>query len=72
MFDYIEEGEDLVDGAFQRLVAEGKLVAYPYEGFWAPMDTLKDRQNLQALLDSGEAPWRNPRGFEQPRTAASG
>ena len=72
IFDYIEEGEDLVDGAFQRLIEEGRLVAYPYDGFWAPMDTLKDRQNLEALLESGEAPWRHPRGLEQPHRAASG
>ena len=71
IFEYIEEGEDLIDGAFQRLMAEDKLVAFPYEGFWAPMDTLKDRQNLEALFESGEAPWRHPRGIEQPHPTAS-
>lgn len=57
IFDYIEEGEDLVEEPFRRLIAEEKLIAYPYEGFWAPMDTLKDKQNLDALVESGRPPW---------------
>ena len=47
---------------FQRLIAEKKLIAYPYDGFWAPMDTLKDKHVLETLLESGQAPWRAPRG----------
>src|SRR5436305_7166089 len=42
IFDYLRRGVDLVGEAFNRLVDEDKLCAYPYEGFWAPMDTLKD------------------------------
>jgi glucose-1-phosphate cytidylyltransferase len=57
IFDYLDEGEDLVTHAFARLMAEGQLVAYPYEGFWAPMDTLKERDALEAMLESGNAPW---------------
>jgi glucose-1-phosphate cytidylyltransferase len=57
IFDYIGEGEDLVEEPFQRLIEEGKLAAYPYDGFWAPMDTLKDKQCLETLHESGEAPW---------------
>ena len=57
IFDYIRPGEELVEEPFQRLIAEGQLVAYPYEGFWAPMDTLKDMQNLEALHDGGKPPW---------------
>jgi glucose-1-phosphate cytidylyltransferase len=57
IFDYIGPGEELVEEPFQRLIAEGQLVAYPYEGFWAPMDTLKDMQNLEALYDGGKPPW---------------
>jgi glucose-1-phosphate cytidylyltransferase len=57
IFDYIKDGEDLVEEPFQRLIAEGKLIAFPYEGFWAPMDTLKDKQNLDALVEGGRAPW---------------
>ena len=57
IFDYIRQGEDLVEEPFRRLIAEDKLMAYPYDGFWAPMDTLKDKQHLEALLESGNAPW---------------
>jgi glucose-1-phosphate cytidylyltransferase len=70
IFDYVEEGEDLVEEPFQRLIVERKLVAYPYDGFWAPMDTLKDKHVLESLLESGKAPWRAPRGLtEQSPTA---
>jgi glucose-1-phosphate cytidylyltransferase len=58
IFDYIGEGEDLVDGPFRRLISKQQLMARRYEGFWAPMDTLKDKQNLDMLSDSGEAPWK--------------
>jgi glucose-1-phosphate cytidylyltransferase len=57
IFDYIEPGEDLVDEPFARLIAEGKLMGYRYDGFWAPMDTLKDKQDLDALYESGNPPW---------------
>jgi glucose-1-phosphate cytidylyltransferase len=62
IFDHIHEGEDLVEEPFHRLIAQDSLLAYPHRGFWAPMDTLKDRQLLEALWQSGEAPWRTPRG----------
>jgi glucose-1-phosphate cytidylyltransferase len=57
IFDYIGDGEDLVDEAFQRLIEKDQLLAYRYEGFWTSMDSLKDLQNLQALHDGGTPPW---------------
>jgi len=57
IFDYLHEGEELVEQPFARLIAEDKLMAYPHEGFWCPMDTLKDRQFLEELVDRGEMPW---------------
>jgi len=57
VFDYIEEGEDL-PVMFQRLIDADQLVAYPYEGFWAPMDTLKDKQRLESLVESGGSIWQ--------------
>jgi glucose-1-phosphate cytidylyltransferase len=57
IFDYIRPGDELVDEPFRRLIADGQLLAYPYEGFWAPMDTLKDRQRLEALVDASAGPW---------------
>lgn len=57
IFDYIRPGEDLVEEPFRRLIAEGQLFAYRYEGFWAAMDTLKDHQMLEQLYESGQRPW---------------
>ena len=57
IFEYIHEGEELVEEPFQRLIDREELVAYPYEGFWAPMDTLKDKHNLETLAASGRPPW---------------
>jgi glucose-1-phosphate cytidylyltransferase len=42
------------------LIAAGELLAYRYEGFWEPMDTIKDKQRLDELAESGRAPWRVP------------
>ncbi len=57
LFDYIREGEELVERPFQRLAAEGRLIAYPYDGFWASMDTFKERQMLDDMYARGETPW---------------
>ncbi|MGE0791764.1 MAG: sugar phosphate nucleotidyltransferase [Sandaracinaceae bacterium] len=40
-----------------RLAEEGQLHAFKHEGFWQPMDTLRDRQTLEDLYERGEAPW---------------
>lgn len=58
LFDDLRPGEELVEEPFQRLLADGRLLAHRHEGFWAPMDTLKDKQLLEGLHDSGEAPWQ--------------
>ncbi len=57
VFDYIEPGEDLVAEPFHRLIAGQQLMAYKYTGFWAAMDTFKDRQWLMEVADRGAAPW---------------
>lgn len=41
-----------------RLAAEGKLMAFEHHGFWQPMDTLRDKNHLEALWESGNAPWK--------------
>jgi glucose-1-phosphate cytidylyltransferase len=41
----------------EKLAAEGQLMAYFHEGFWQPMDTLRDQKLLQSLWDKGNAPW---------------
>lgn len=57
IFDYLRPGEELVEAPFARLIAENQLISYRYDGFWAPMDTLKDVQTLEAHYESGRAPW---------------
>jgi glucose-1-phosphate cytidylyltransferase len=58
LLDEIHPGDELVDETFARLIPRGEVVAYPYEGFFGPMDTIKDRQRLESLLEGGEPPWR--------------
>jgi glucose-1-phosphate cytidylyltransferase len=58
IFDNLHEGEDLVEEPFRRLIEQDQLVAHRHEGFWAPMDTLKDKQQLESMLDRGNGPWR--------------
>jgi glucose-1-phosphate cytidylyltransferase len=57
IFDYLDEGEDLVMDACAKAAADGRMLAIPYDGFWAPMDTLKERSHLEDLYRSGTSPW---------------
>lgn len=57
IFDFIGPGEELIDEPFTRLIEAGKLQGDPYEGYWAPMDTLKDVRALQSVFDTGRPPW---------------
>lgn len=57
IFDYIREKEELVIEPFHRLVEKEELIGYPYDGFWASMDTFKDKQQLESLCAGGAAPW---------------
>lgn len=57
VFDVLGEGEDLVGDAFPRLAAMNKLKAVPYHGFWAAMDTLKERNALEDMYRKGTRPW---------------
>ena len=58
IFDYVRDGEELVLEPFSRLIAGKKLGAYSYEGFWRAMDTLRDRQFHEDLVEHGEVPWQ--------------
>jgi glucose-1-phosphate cytidylyltransferase len=68
IFDYIKEGEELVHEPFHRLMQDGRLVAYEYDRFWKSMDTFKDRQELEEIYASGQAPWEV---WNDPRHAPS-
>jgi glucose-1-phosphate cytidylyltransferase len=57
IFDYIENGEELVNEPFQRLIEERQLIAYEHNRFWACMDTFKERQLLEDMYTRGETPW---------------
>jgi len=57
IFGYIRAKEELVAEPFQRLVQEEQLIGYRYDGFWAGMDTFKDKQQLDNLCAGGVAPW---------------
>ena len=59
--DLIEPGDDLVEETFARLIAAGELVAYSYDGFFGMMDTIKDRQMLEVMHETGQAPWQHLR-----------
>jgi glucose-1-phosphate cytidylyltransferase len=57
IFDYLKEGEELVQQPFQRLIEQKQLISHPHDGFFASMDTFKDKQVLDDLYNSGKAPW---------------
>lgn len=57
IFDYLSEGEDLVMDGCVRAAKDGRFRAVRYDGFWAPMDTLKERSHLEELYRTGESPW---------------
>ena len=59
VFDYIGgDRSTWEDDPLERLAAEGQLAAYRHDGFWLPMDTLRDKTVLEGLWDSGQAPWK--------------
>lgn len=58
IFDHLKAGEELVEKPFERLIAQKKLLAYKYEGFWASMDTFKDKQMLETMHAEGRAVWQ--------------
>jgi len=57
IFEVLHEGEELVHEPFSRLIKAGKLMAHRHQGFWAPMDTFKDRLALEAMHSEGRAKW---------------
>ncbi len=57
IFDYIHDGDELVDKPFIRLIEHNQLIAYKYTGFWAAMDTFKDKQTLEDMYSRGDTPW---------------
>ena len=57
IFDVIEDGDELVEQPFRRLVEQRKLSVYRHDGFWQAMDTLRDKIVLDRMEGRGECPW---------------
>jgi glucose-1-phosphate cytidylyltransferase len=54
------EGDKTVweGGPLENLAQQGELMAWKHDGFWQPMDTLRDKKHLEDLWNAGEAPWK--------------
>ena len=57
VYNYINEGEELVEKPFNRLIAERKLTVERHMGFWQPMDTFKDKITFDRMEALGDCPW---------------
>lgn len=59
VLDYVESDLTVWEQEpLMRLTDEGELMAFEHKGFWQPMDTLRDKHHLEALWESGKAPWQ--------------
>jgi glucose-1-phosphate cytidylyltransferase len=59
IFDYIEDDTTVWERSpLERLAADHQLSAYVHDGFWQPMDTLRDKNVLEKLWSEGHAPWK--------------
>jgi len=60
VFDYIYNDTDSIfeQEPLKSLAKDGKMYAYKHTGFWKPMDTLRDKRELEKLWKSGKAPWK--------------
>lgn len=56
IFDYLERG-DLAPEALGAMIADGQLHIHRFTGFWSPMDTFKEKTELDAIWATGEVPW---------------
>jgi glucose-1-phosphate cytidylyltransferase len=70
IFDLLSPGDDLVPDLFDRLIEADELVGYRYEGFWAPIDSIRDVQILADFHESGNAPWQVWQPTDEPDLAA--
>lgn len=59
VFSYLGDGNTMLEAApFEQLAADGQMAAYKHMGFWSPMDNIHDREYLEKLWNSGNAPWK--------------
>jgi glucose-1-phosphate cytidylyltransferase len=60
VFDYIDDGEEVVfeQAPLKNLALDGEMFTFKHNGFWKPMDSLKDKNDLNKLWDNSKAPWK--------------
>lgn len=59
VFDYLGDGSMMLETApFEKLAEDGQMAAYRHNGFWSPMDTMRDKEYLEGLWENGTAPWK--------------
>jgi len=60
VFDYIKKGDSTIweQEPLQNIASDGQLMGFKHEGFWSPMDTLKDKHDLNELWNTGKAKWK--------------
>lgn len=60
VFDFIKDGDATVweQAPMQNIALAGEMHAYKHHGFWRPMDTLKDKHDLNEMWESGNSPWK--------------
>ncbi len=58
IFDYLRDGEELVEQPFSRVIQERKLAAFPHTDYWQAMDTFKDKIDFDRAYARGDAPWQ--------------
>lgn len=62
VFDYLDGDQCILEREpLERLAADRQLMAFRHEGFWQPMDTLREKELLESLWASGRAPWKKRR-----------
>jgi len=71
VFDYIDGDKTTLEKEpLESLAREGELLAYKHSGFWQPMDTLRDKNQLEELWKSGQAPWKVWEGSDESLDSA--
>ena len=59
IFYYLVDDATVLEKApLENLAKDGQLMAYCHEGFWKCMDTQRDKNQLEAMWQSGKAPWK--------------
>jgi glucose-1-phosphate cytidylyltransferase len=58
IFEYLDDDSSILEHRLEAVASKGQLAAYPLEGFWQPMDTLREKHLLDELWASGKAPWK--------------